>query len=67
MTYYDITRVERKTADYWVISSIVQKTAENRQKNTNGDYLSPVQWGGVLPIITLVLKKKFDGYTEAKK
>ena len=39
MTNYDVIRVERKTAEYVVISSFVKKFAQNREKSTNGDYL----------------------------
>ena len=39
-TNYDVTRVERKTAEYVVISSFVMKTAQNREKSTNGHYFS---------------------------
>ena len=35
---FDVTRVERKTAEYGVISSFVKKPAQNREKSTNGDY-----------------------------
>ena len=38
LTNYDVTRVERKTAEYAVISSFVKKPAQNREKSTNGDY-----------------------------
>ena len=38
MTNYDVIRVERKTAEYTVISSPVEKRAQNREKNTSGDY-----------------------------
>ena len=38
LTNYDVTRVERKTAEYAVISSSVKKSAQNREKSTNGDY-----------------------------
>ena len=34
MTNYDITRVERKTAELLVINSSVQKRAENREVET---------------------------------
>ena len=55
LTNYDVTRVERKTAAYWGINSTVEKTAENREKTTNGDHswtyptypdlvLSPPNW-----------------------
>ena len=35
---YDIIRVERKTAEYWVINSTVQRRARVWKKSTNGDY-----------------------------
>ena len=35
---YDVSGVERKTAEYWVINSTVQKTARIWKKSTNGDY-----------------------------
>ena len=39
LTNYDVARVERKTAEYEVISSFVKKPGQNREKSTNGDYL----------------------------
>ena len=39
MTNYDVTRVERKTAEFLGINSFVQKRAQNREKTTSGDYL----------------------------
>ena len=36
----DVTRVERKTAKYAVISSSVKKPSQNREKSTNGDYFT---------------------------
>ena len=41
LTNYDVTRVERKTAEYAVISSSLKKPAQNREKSTNGDYSCP--------------------------
>ena len=38
MTNYDVTRVERKTAELLGIISSVQKRAQNREKTTSGDY-----------------------------
>ena len=38
MTNYDVIRVERKTAEYTVINSSVEKRAQNREKTTSGDY-----------------------------
>ena len=38
LTNYDVIRVERKTAEYAVISSFIKKPAKNREKSTNGDY-----------------------------
>ena len=38
LTNYDVIRVERKTAEYTVINSSVQKRAQNREKPTSGDY-----------------------------
>ena len=35
---YDVTRVERKTAEFLGINSSVQKRAQNREKTTSGDY-----------------------------
>ena len=37
LTNYDVTRVERKTAEYRVISSFVKKPVQNREKSTKGD------------------------------
>ena len=34
----DVIRVERKTAECWVINSTIQKTARIWKKTTNGDY-----------------------------
>ena len=34
----DIIRAERKTAEYTVINSFGEKRAQNREKNTSGDY-----------------------------
>ena len=39
MTNYDVIRVERKTAEYTVINSSVEKRAQNREKTTSRDYL----------------------------
>ena len=39
LTNYDVIRVERKTAEYTVINSSVQKRPQNREKSTSGDYL----------------------------
>ena len=36
---YDVIRVEKKTAEFLGIISSVQKGAQNREKNTSGDYL----------------------------
>ena len=38
MTNYDVNRVECKTAKLWGINSTVQKSAQNIEKITNGDY-----------------------------
>ena len=38
-TNYDVTRVDRKTAEYWVINSSLQKTPRIWKKCTNGGYL----------------------------
>ena len=38
MTNYDVIRVERKTAEFTVINSSVQKRAQNSEKTTSGDY-----------------------------
>ena len=38
LTNYDVTRVERKTAELTVINFDVQKRAQNREKITKGDY-----------------------------
>ena len=34
-----LTNYERKTAEYTVINSSVEKRAQNREKSTSGDYL----------------------------
>ena len=39
---YDVIRVERKTAELLGIISSVQKTTQNREKPTIGDYLCPI-------------------------
>ena len=39
MTDFDVTRVERETAEHQVISSIVKKPVQNREKSTYRDYL----------------------------
>ena len=48
MTNYDVTRVERKTAELLVIDSSVQKRAQNREKTTSGElknvYLKLLDW-----------------------
>ena len=38
LTNYDVTRVERKTAESLGINSLVKKRAQNREKPTSGDY-----------------------------
>ena len=38
LTNYDVIRVERKTAEYTVINSSVEKRTQNREKTTSGDY-----------------------------
>ena len=38
LTNYDVTRVERKTAEPLGINSSVQKRAQNREKTTSRDY-----------------------------
>ena len=38
LTNYDVIRVERKTGEYTVINSPVEKSAQNREKTTSGDY-----------------------------
>ena len=35
---YDVTTVEKRTAEPLVINSFVQKRAKNREKCTSGDY-----------------------------
>ena len=54
LTNYDVTRVERKTAEYAVISSFVKKPAQNREKSTNGDYYSSYERSisGSVPVET---------------
>ena len=44
MTNYDVIRVERKTAEYAVTNSSVQKRAQKREKITSGDYCHSTQW-----------------------
>ena len=39
LTNYDVTRVERKSAEYALTTSFVKKLVQNREKSTNGDYL----------------------------
>ena len=38
LTNYDVTRLERRTAELIVINSTVQKRAQNREKIASGDY-----------------------------
>ena len=40
LTIYDVIRVEKKTAEYVVISSFMKSFAQNREKSTNGDYFN---------------------------
>ena len=54
-TNYDVTSVERKTAELQGINSYVQKSAQKREKTTSGDYYFAKNWQAIWAMLTLFI------------
>ena len=56
--------LKRETAEIWGINSTVQKTAQNREKTSNGDYFTCLSNVQKFTSVKKVKEKSLQGFTK---